>query len=89
MFGLPMNYVLAIVLGVVGVGWTFRAWIPGLFSGAMALVKRTPSAAKPDRKAALDSVDDVIAYLEAIGCPEGVEHFKAGLAHLYHKHGGV
>lgn len=86
MFGLPVNVWVAIVLGVVGVGWTFRAWIPGLFSGATALLARKPSAAKPDREAALLAFNHFMTFLEESKCQEGVEYFKAGMQHLYHSH---
>lgn len=88
MFGLPLNYWVAIAIGVAGLVYTFWDYIPGLWSGAASWVGRKPAKtkAKPDRKAALLSFDDLMAFLEAEKCTEGVDYFKAGLPHLYHKH---
>lgn len=84
MFGIPVNVLVAAGVMLLGVLLTFKDWIPGVLGSAVSLVKRSP--AKPDRKTALGKCDDCIAYLESIGCTEGVAYFKDGLVHLYHSH---
>jgi hypothetical protein len=84
MFGLPVNYWVAIVLGVLGVGWTFRDWIPGLFSGAVAMLKRSPAApVKPVRLEALAHLDAAFTYFETIGCKEGMDAIKLAGQHAF------
>jgi hypothetical protein len=84
MFGLPVNYWVAIALGVLGVGWTFRAWIPDLVSGATSLLKRSPAVpAKPVRLEALAHLDAAFSYFEAIGCKEGMEAIRTAGQHAF------
>lgn len=52
----------------------------------MSLKSLVPSGGKPDRKAALSSLDDAIAYLEYIKCREGVDSLKSAYPHFYHEH---
>jgi hypothetical protein len=69
--------------------WLVKAW-------EKVKTWQTPSVPVPlpvapgeptyDRKGAMAKYDDCIAFLEGIGCKEGVSHLKAGLVHFYHEH---
>lgn len=88
MLDIPTNYWVAGALAVIGLVGMFWNYLPSVGGIAGSIKKALGGAAAPtnDRKQALAQYDDCIAFLESIGCKQGVEHLKAGLVHFYHEH---